>query len=121
GVAGRAGSAGQFGAASSVGDHRGRAFSAFPQHPYFRRARHSGFANARVAWPVYPCGKAPPGLVERILPIVHQVIADPDFVAALAAQGFEAKSSTPAELDAQARADIAMWGEIVKASGFKPT
>ncbi|MCK9509305.1 MAG: hypothetical protein M0Q54_12780 [Pigmentiphaga sp.] len=31
-----------------------------------------------------------------------------------------AKSSTSAELDAVARADIAMWGDIVKASGFKP-
>ena len=44
---------------------------------------------------------------------LHEVLADPDLKKRALALGIDAKASTPAELDARMRSDIAKWGSVI--------
>ena len=62
--------------------------------------------------------KAKPELVERLNANMRQALASPDVVDSLAVFGLEAMSSTPAELTALIKQDLAKWAPIVKQIGF---
>ena len=47
-------------------------------------------------------------------------LADPTVKAKILKMGMEARSSTPQELDAFDRSELARWGNVVKASGYVP-
>ncbi|HKW85227.1 MAG TPA: Bug family tripartite tricarboxylate transporter substrate binding protein [Burkholderiaceae bacterium] len=49
---------------------------------------------------------------------LRRVTALPDVRERLAALGFEARASSPEELDRQAKADAQIWAPVIKASGF---
>ncbi len=49
---------------------------------------------------------------------LQRVLAQPDLRDRLAALAFDARGSTPAELDEMARRDATVWGPVIKASGF---
>jgi tripartite-type tricarboxylate transporter receptor subunit TctC len=66
-----------------------------------------------------PAGMVP-GLTERLSKAVQAALADPEVKAKILKMGMEAKSSTPQELDAYDRAELARWSDIVKASGYVP-
>jgi tripartite-type tricarboxylate transporter receptor subunit TctC len=64
-----------------------------------------------------PGGMAP-ALAERISKAVQAALADPGVRAKILKMGMEARSSTPQELDAFDRSELARWGDVVKASGY---
>jgi tripartite-type tricarboxylate transporter receptor subunit TctC len=66
-----------------------------------------------------PAGMAP-ALTERISKAVQNALADPTVKAKILNMGMEARSSTPQELDALGRSELARWGDVVKASGYVP-
>ena len=47
---------------------------------------------------------------------LHDVLADPDLKKAALDLGIDAKASTPAEIDARMRADIAKWSKVIEAA-----
>jgi tripartite-type tricarboxylate transporter receptor subunit TctC len=66
-----------------------------------------------------PAGMAP-ALTERISKAVQNALADPTVKAKILNMGMEARSSTPQELDALGRSELARWGDVIKASGYVP-
>lgn len=62
--------------------------------------------------------KAAPERVQRLNAALVSALAAPDVVAALAQMGLEAESSTPADLAAMQRKELAMWAPLVKSIGF---
>ncbi len=62
--------------------------------------------------------KAKPELVERLNANMRQALASPEVVDSLGVFGLEAMSSTPAELTALLKKDLAKWAPIVKQIGF---
>ena len=68
------------------------------------------FAPAHTAKPV----------VGRLNTELRRIIADPKVKERLAAIGFDAFSSTPEELDAFVREDLAKWTKWVKDAGIEP-
>ena len=68
------------------------------------------FAPAHTAWPV----------VGRLNTELRRIIADPNVKERLAAIGFDAFTSTPEELDAFVREDLAKWTKWVKDAGIEP-
>ena len=49
-----------------------------------------------------------------------KIVSDPDIRQKLAAVGFDAVGSTPAEFDAKVKAEIAKWAKVIAAAGIKP-
>lgn len=62
--------------------------------------------------------KAAPELVNRLNEHLRKALAAPEVVDALGTFGLEAMSSTPAELSALLKSDLAKWAPIVKRVGF---
>ena len=65
-----------------------------------------------------PAG-TPPDIVIRLNRELTTIVRAPDVRERLAAQGFDAVSSTPAEIAAYLRSEIAKWAKVVKATGVR--
>ncbi len=65
-----------------------------------------------------PAG-TPREIVDKIAGDMRRVLAQPDMQQRLAAIGVDIKASTPDELAAFQRAELAKWGKIIKDSGAK--
>lgn len=65
-----------------------------------------------------PAG-TPTEVVNRLQSEIARHLASPDVRQKLAAQGAEAESSTPAELAALIRGDMARWGKVIRDAGVK--
>ncbi len=65
---------------------------------------------------VAPAGTPEP-VIKTLNEAVHKAVRDPETSKTLTAQGFEVRTSTPAELGDYIRSEIAKWGPLVKASG----
>ena len=76
--------------------------------------------DIRGAVAMFGPGGMAPALVERLSKAVQAALADPNVKERIQKMGMEAKSSTPQELDAFDRAELARWGAVVKASGYVP-
>ena len=69
---------------------------------------------------VYGPAGMPAELVERLRGAIDRALATPDAGQRLAKLGLSAAPLTPAALEDLRRKELAMWGPIVKASGFTP-
>lgn len=66
-----------------------------------------------------PAG-TPPALVERLQTEIQRGLTAPASKDKLAKDGVEVVASTPAELEAFMRADMAKWGAVIKTAGIRP-
>ena len=66
-----------------------------------------------------PAGTPRP-FIDRLQGEVKKILASPDVARKLAEAGLDAVGSTPDELAAYQRAEIAKWAKVVKDSGAKP-
>jgi tripartite-type tricarboxylate transporter receptor subunit TctC len=89
-----------------------------PDIPTFGQQNVSGL-DMRDWFGVYIPGAPTPDVVTKTAALVRAAVTSPTYVEALRVANYEAASSTPAELDKLARADLERWGPIVKASGFQ--
>ena len=69
-------------------------------------------------------GLSPPGTPKDVIATlnghVRAIIESPDFQKRMLELGGEPKASTPEELDARLKADIAMWATVVRKAGLEP-
>jgi tripartite-type tricarboxylate transporter receptor subunit TctC len=62
----------------------------------------------------------PPEVIRKANADILRILAMPDVQATLAKQGIEVRTSTPAEMAAVVKADLARWGRVVKEANIKP-
>jgi tripartite-type tricarboxylate transporter receptor subunit TctC len=62
----------------------------------------------------------PKEIVDRLHREIVTIVADPEIKRRLAAVGFEAVGSTPAEFDARVKTEIAKWAKVIRDAGIKP-
>jgi tripartite-type tricarboxylate transporter receptor subunit TctC len=67
---------------------------------------------------IYAPAGTPPAAIATWNAALRKVLAQPDVRERLAALAFEARASSPDELDRMNKADAALWGPVIKASGF---
>jgi tripartite-type tricarboxylate transporter receptor subunit TctC len=86
-----------------------------PNLPDVPTAQEGGVSNFDVtAWnALYAPAGTPEAIVARLNSTLRDVLADPDLKKRALELGIEAAASTPAELDARMRADIAKWGDVI--------
>jgi tripartite-type tricarboxylate transporter receptor subunit TctC len=90
-----------------------------PGIPTFTEIGYSQM-QATGAVAMFGPGGMAPALTERISKAVQNALADPTVKAKILNMGMEARSSTPQELGALGRSELARWGDVVKASGYVP-
>jgi tripartite-type tricarboxylate transporter receptor subunit TctC len=88
-----------------------------PDLPTFAEQKVPGL-EMRDWFGVYIAGAPTPDVLARVGPVVRAAAASPAYVAGLATGSLEAASSSAADLDKLAHADLERWAPIVKASGF---
>ena len=62
----------------------------------------------------------PKDIVDRLHRELVKIVADPEIKRRLAAVGFEAVGSTPAEFDARVKTEIAKWAKVIRDAGIAP-
>ena len=72
-----------------------------------------------AAYYILTPAKTPKPITDVLNAQFVKAIADKDVKERLIAAGVEPNSSTPQELDALVRSDVARWGKIVKESGIR--
>ena len=63
--------------------------------------------------------QTPRALITKLNNEIARALAQPEMIARLAAQGHEARASTPEEMQAYTRAEIAKFRQLVKVAGVK--
>jgi tripartite-type tricarboxylate transporter receptor subunit TctC len=91
----------------------------FPEVPSLHEAGVTGFEMDSWAGLFAPAG-TPGDIVGRLNAEVRAILGDPEIKAKIAATGFEAFASTPAEFDEFVKAQLASWGKMVKDAGIEP-
>ena len=89
-----------------------------PDLPTIAEAGVPGYDSYVWFGVVAPAG-TPPEIVARLNAALVKTAATPSFHDRLTEQGYDVASSTPEQMAASIRAEIAKWGKIVKASGAK--
>ena len=83
-----------------------------PNVPTVQEAAVAGFDV--VAWNgLYAPTGTPKEIIDTLNAALHEVLADPALKKRALDLGIDAHASTPAELDARMRADIAKWGAVI--------
>ncbi len=83
-----------------------------PNVPTVQEAGVPGFEV--VAWNgLYAPAGTPPAVINTLNAALQQVLADPTIKQRALDLGIDAHPSTPAELDARMRSDIAKWGAVI--------
>jgi tripartite-type tricarboxylate transporter receptor subunit TctC len=83
-----------------------------PNVPTVQEAGVAGFDV--VAWNgLYAPTGTPKEIVDTLNAALHDVLADPALKKRALELGIDARASTPAELDARMRSDIAKWGAVI--------
>ena len=77
-------------------------------------------ANTDIWYALWAPARTPAAIVAKIDADMQKALAMPDVRDALAKQGMQELTSSPAELRALMASDYARWGEIVKNAGIKP-
>jgi len=91
---------------------------AAPEIPTIAEQGLPGFEA--VSWfALFAPAATPKPVVDRLQGEVKKILAMPDIAAKLAEAGLDAVGSTPEELAAYQRAEIAKWAKVVKDSGAK--
>jgi tripartite-type tricarboxylate transporter receptor subunit TctC len=91
----------------------------FPEVPSLHEAGVTGFEMDSWAGLFAPAG-TPGDIVGRLNTEVRAILGDPEIKAKIAATGFEAFASTPAEFDEFVKAQLASWGKMVNDAGIEP-
>ena len=76
-------------------------------------------ANTDIWYALWAPARTPAAIVNRIDADMQKTLAMADVREALAKQGMQVLTSTPAELRALMDADVVRWAEVVKAAGIK--
>jgi tripartite-type tricarboxylate transporter receptor subunit TctC len=67
-----------------------------------------------TAWNgLYAPAGTPQAIIDTLNAALHEVLADPTLKKRALELGIDARASTPAELDARMRSDIAKWGAVI--------
>ena len=92
---------------------------ALPEVPTFAESGLPGYEV--TAWNALfaPAG-TPAAIVERLNGLVIQAMNQPETKTLMDKQGIEASTSTPAELGALVKVELAKWGKVIKAAGIQP-
>ena len=77
-------------------------------------------ANTDIWYALWAPAKTPAAIVNKIDADMQKALALPDVREALAKQGMQELTSSPAELGKLMADDYARWSEIVKSAGIKP-
>ncbi len=86
---------------------------ALPNIPTVQEAGVPGFEV--TAWNgLYAPAGTPKAVIDTLNATLHEVLADPALKKRALELGIDAKASTPAELDARMRSDIAKWGGVIE-------
>lgn len=84
-----------------------------PNIPTVQEAGVPGFEV--TAWNgLYAPAGTPKAVIDTLNATLHDVLADPALKKRALELGIDAKASTPAELDARMRSDIAKWGSVIE-------
>jgi tripartite-type tricarboxylate transporter receptor subunit TctC len=89
---------------------------AAPRIPTVAESGLPGFESALWNAVMAPAGTPQP-VIARLHADIARVLTSPDIVQMLGRQGFEASVSSPRQLAAYLRSEIAKWAKVVKASG----
>jgi len=86
-----------------------------PELPNVPTVQEAGVADFDVvAWNgLYAPAGTPQTVIDTLNAALREVLADPALKKRALALGIDARASTPAELDARMRADIAKWGTVI--------
>jgi tripartite-type tricarboxylate transporter receptor subunit TctC len=86
-----------------------------PELPNVPTVQEAGVAGFEVvAWNgLYAPAGTPQNVIDTLNAGLHEVLADPALKKRALDLGIDARASTPAELDARMRADIAKWGAVI--------
>ena len=91
-----------------------------PQLPDVPTLREQGVAMDAGAWfAMYGNAGMPPAQAQRLSAAVQAALREPAFAQRMSALGLEPIGSTPEQLAAVQKADLAKWAKPVKASGFQ--
>ena len=89
-----------------------------PDVPTFREA---GYAIQGDGWyAVFAPAATPPETVARLSAAIVTAARMPEVTARMEALGLRPTGTSPAELARIQRADLDLWGPVIRASGFKP-
>jgi tripartite-type tricarboxylate transporter receptor subunit TctC len=92
-----------------------------PMQPNVPTLKEGGIDAEVVGWNslVAPAG-TPKETIAILSGHIGAIIGSPDFKQRMIDLGGEPKASTPEELDARLKADIAMWATVVRKAGLEP-
>ena len=76
-------------------------------------------ANTDIWYALWAPARTPAAIVNRIDADLQKALAMPDVREALARQGMQERTSSPAELRSLMEADVALWSEVVRSAGIK--
>lgn len=94
-------------------------FPGLPDVPTISEALIPGYEASNWYSFVVPAN-TPKEIVARLNTEIRKVMADPEVMKTLLAQGMEPTPSSPEELDAYIKSEITKWAEVVKLRGIKP-
>ena len=103
---------GQIRPLATSGPHRS------PELPNVPTVAEAGVPNFDVtSWnALYAPAGTPQPVIDKLNAALRDVLADPGLKKAALDLGIDAKASTPAEIDARMRADIAKWSKVIEAA-----
>jgi tripartite-type tricarboxylate transporter receptor subunit TctC len=89
--------------------------------PEFPTMQESGVAGFDISswYGLFVPLKTPPDIVRKVNADMVKLLAEPEIKAKLAPLGIEASSSTPEQLAAEAKAEVELWGPVIKAANIK--
>jgi tripartite-type tricarboxylate transporter receptor subunit TctC len=105
---------GQLRAIAVTGQHR---IAALPDVPTVAESGYPGFDVTSWHSILAPAG-TPPEIVERLNRELVRIVAMPDVRERLIAIGMEPSPSSPTQLEAEIRNEVARWGPVVKRAGI---
>jgi tripartite-type tricarboxylate transporter receptor subunit TctC len=92
-----------------------------PALPEVRTAREQGVRDfAAASWnSLYAKKGTPPEIIATLNQALRDVLADPDVKKRLLELGVDSRANSPAEMDAQLRADARKWAEVIDKAGIE--
>jgi tripartite-type tricarboxylate transporter receptor subunit TctC len=107
--------AGKLRALATTGEKRN---AMLPELPTLTESGLPGYEAGLWTAFVFPAGVSP-AIVKKLNTEVNAVMQDHDIVAALVKQGVETDTSTPEELGARIKTELAKWRGVVEKAGIK--
>ena len=92
--------------------------SALPDVPTIAESGLPGFEVTGWSGLFAPTGTAD-AIINRLNPLVKKAIEEPSARLAMEVQGLDPAPSSPSELSALVKKDLAMWAEVIKKAGLK--